>query len=313
MTRLHLVTGLVLCLRIAAAAAADTSALPVAEIAPGVFVHAGVHQEATAENLGSIANVGFIVGHKCIAVIDSGGSKAAGLRLRAAVRKVSELPVCYVINTHMHPDHVFGNAAFVDDGTHDGPTVVGHAKLAAALAVRQRGYLDRVEQALGEAAAGTRVVAPTMTVGDRAEIELGGRKLVLTAWPTAHTDNDLTVFDPSTRTLWSGDLVFVERIPSIDGSLRGWLKVLADIRRLAPARIVAGHGNAGESWQPAVARLEHYLVTVRDETRAAIQARRTIQQAVDDVGKSEHGRWQLFDDYHRRNVTAAYAELEWED
>lgn len=313
MTRSWLFAGLALCLGTTASVAADTSALPVAEVAPGIYVHAGVHQEATAENQGSIANVGFIVGQKCIAVIDTGGSKAAGLRLRAAVRKVSGLPICFVINTHMHPDHVFGNAAFVDEGARDKPTVVGHAKLAAALAVRQRGYLDRIEQALGEAAAGTRVVAPTMSVGDHAEIDLGGRKLELTAWPTAHTDNDLTVFDPSTQTLWSGDLVFVERIPSIDGSLRGWLKVLAGIRQLEPARIVAGHGNAGEAWRPALARLEQYLTTVRDETRAAITARRTIQQAVDEVGKSERGRWQLFDDYHRRNVTAAYAELEWED
>lgn len=149
LTTWGLFSGLLLCLQ-AVAAATDTSAMPVAELAPGIFVHAGVHQEATAENLGSIANVGFIVGQKCIAVIDTGGSKAAGLRLRAAIRRVSDLPVCYVINTHMHPDHVFGNAAFVDEGTPDGPTVVGHAKLAAALAARQRGYLDRIEQELGE-------------------------------------------------------------------------------------------------------------------------------------------------------------------
>lgn len=313
MTRWRLFAALVSSLLTAAAVAADSPALPVSEIAPGIFVHAGMHQEATVENLGSIANVGFIVGQKCIAVVDTGGSKAAGLRLRAAVRKVSDLPICFVINTHMHPDHVFGNAAFLDEGARDGPTVVGHVKLAAALAARQRAYLDRLQQNLGEAAAGTRVVAPNMSVADRAEIDLGGRRLELRAWPTAHTDNDLTVFDPSTQTLWSGDIVFVERIPSIDGSLLGWLKVLADIRKLEPARIVAGHGNAGEEWQPALARLERYLTALRDETRAAIKARRSIQQTVDEVGNSGRGGWQLFDDYHRRNVTAAYAELEWED
>lgn len=304
---------LTLCLQGAATAAADTSPLPVTEVAPGVYVHAGVHAEATPENLGSIANVGFIIGEKCIAVIDSGGSKAAGVRLLAAVRKTSDLPLCYVINTHMHPDHVFGNAAFVEEGSIGAPTVVGHAKLAAALTLRQRGYLDRIQQELGVAATGTRLVLPGMAVSDTSEIDLGGRKLVLKAWPTAHTDNDLTVFDPMTRTLWASDLLFVERIPSIDGSLRGWLKVLAEIRRLDPARIVAGHGEAGGAWRPAVERLEQYLTTVLDQTRAAIKARRTIQQAVIEVGASERGRWQLFDDYHRRNVTAAYAELEWED
>lgn len=295
----------------AAGAAGDASPLPVAEVAPGVFVHAGVHGEASAENLGSIANVGFIVGERCVAVIDSGGSRAAGMRLLAALRKVSALPVCYVINTHMHPDHVFGNAAFVAEAA--GATVVGHAKLAAALTARERGYLERIRQELGEAAAGTRVVLPTMTVSDTKEIDLGGRTLLLRAWPTAHTDNDLSVFDRSTRTLFAGDLLFVERIPSIDGSLRGWLKVLAELRRLEPAYVVAGHGEAGANWPQAVTRLHEYLSLVLDQTRAAIRAGRTIQQAVAEVGASERGRWQLFDDYHRRNVTAAFAELEWED
>lgn len=302
-----------LCLGLRAAAASDIPALPVSEVAPGIFVHAGVHAEATAENLGSIANIGFIVGQKCIAVIDTGGSLAAGQRLRAAVRKASDLPVCYVINTHMHPDHVFGNAAFVADGAGDGATVVGHAKLAAALTVRQRGYLERIRQDLGAAATGTQLVLPGMTVADTSEIDLGGRTLMLKAWPTAHTDNDLTVFDTATRTLWAGDLLFVERIPSIDGSLRGWLKVLAEIRRLEPARIVAGHGEAGIAWRPAVSRLEQYLSVLLEETRRAIKARHTIQQTVVEVGASERGQWRLFDDYHRRNVTAAYAELEWED
>lgn len=274
-------------------------------------MHAGVHGEASAENLGSIANIGFVVGAKCVAVIDSGGSRAAGMRLLAALRKVSALPVCYVINTHMHPDHVFGNAAFVAEAA--GATVVGHAKLAAALSARERGYLERIRQELGEAAVGTRVVLPTMTVADTKEIHLGGRTLVLRAWPTAHTDNDLTVFDRSTRTLFAGDLLFVERIPSIDGSLRGWLKALAELRRLDPAYVVAGHGEAGANWPQAVTRLHEYLSMVLDQTRAAIKAGRTIQQAVAEVGASERGRWQLFDDYHRRNVTAAFAELEWEE
>ena len=307
---LRLLTWLLL-LPGAACAASDASPLPVAEVAPGVFVHAGVHGEASAENFGSIANVGFIVGEKCVAVIDSGGSRAAGMRLLAALRKVSALPVCYVINTHMHPDHAFGNAAFVADASL--ATVVGHAKLAAALSARERGYLERIRQELGEAAAGTRVVLPTMTVADTKEIDLGGRTLLLRAWPPAHPDNPLTVSDRPTGTLFAGALLFVERIPSIDGSLRGWLKVLAELRRLDPAYVVAGHGEAGANWPQAVARLHEYLSMVLDQTRTAIKEGRTIQQAVAEVGASERGRWQLFDDYHRRNVTAAFAELEWEE
>ena len=291
----------------AGAWAAEPVPLPVREIAPGVYVHEGVQAEATAENLGGIANVGFVVGAAAVAVIDTGGSAAFGERLRAAVRAVSELPFRYVINTHVHPDHVFGNAAFVADA----PVFVGHARLPGALAARGAYYLDALPERLG-AAAGTRVVAPTLTVADRLEIDLGGRLLRLTAHPTAHTDNDLTVHDAATGTLWLGDLLFRERIPVIDGSLKGWLEVTEELRRTAAARVVPGHGPVTADWPGALDPQERYLRALLDEIRAALAAGGRMEAAVETVGRAERGNWLLFDDYHARNVVTAFAELEWE-
>jgi quinoprotein relay system zinc metallohydrolase 2 len=283
--------------------------LPTREIAPGVFLHPGVQEDVTPQNFGGIANIGFVVGQKCVAVIDSGGNPLLGDALRQAVKSKTDKPVCYVINTHVHPDHIFGNAAFAADR----PTYVGHHKLPAAMATRGQVYANALNRDLGAAAAGSTIVPPTVLVKDRLDLDLGGRTLQLRAWPTAHTDNDLTVYDAKTGTLWAGDLLFVGHIPVVDGSIRGWLKVIAEMKALPAERVVAGHGLIEDGWKVALERQETYLQTILDETRAAIKEGQTIQQAIATVGESQRNQWLLFDLFNKRNVTAVYSEVEWED
>ena len=119
--------------------------------ARGVYVHYGRDAELAPANAGDIANNGFIVGTRCVAVIDTGGRYAVGRALREAIWHVTPLPVCFVVNTHAHPDHVFGNAAFADDH----PEFVGHARLSDALRRRGPSYLRALMRDAGDAAEGS--------------------------------------------------------------------------------------------------------------------------------------------------------------
>jgi quinoprotein relay system zinc metallohydrolase 2 len=216
--------------------------------APGVYVHYGQQAEMSRGNFGDVANLGFVVGARCVAVIDTGGTFAVGRALRQAIRRVATVPVCYVINTHVHPDHVFGNAAFVDDH----PEFIGHARLADAMRRRGPNYLNALRRDLGEAAQRSAIVMPTRAVATTESLDLGGRVLSLRAWPTAHTDTDLTVFDQTSRTLWLGDLAFVGHVPVLDGNLRGFLAALEEVKTIRASLVIPGHGRA-LAWPEAVA------------------------------------------------------------
>ena len=203
---------------------------------------------------------------------------------------------------------MFGNTAF-DDGT---ATFAGHRKLERALAVRAPFYLDAFKRLVGTAFDGARIVAPTLAVSGETEIDLGDRVLVLTAYRTAHTDNDLTVLDLRTGTLFSGDLVFVDRLPVVDGSLKGWIEVAAALRRVPAARVVPGHGPATAPWPDALDAQERYLQALLHDVRREIAAGSRIKTAIGRVALEERGRWVGFDRDHPRNVTASFTELEWE-
>lgn len=298
-----------------AARAADDPPLTVETLAPGVY-HVPGHVAPWGQGFrGQVSNSSFVVGSRCVAVIDSGGSPSVGRALLAAVRRTSALPVCYVIDTHVHPDHLLGNSAFAAaNGDAPPPRVVGHRRLAAALAARAPFYLNAMKRDFEAADQAGAAPGPDLAVDDTLELDLGDRRLELRAWPTAHTDNDLTVYEPGSGTLWLGDLVFDAHLPVLDGSLRGWRQVLDALTKLPARQAVPGHGAVLRDWPAGAGPTQRYLARLETDVRAAIRAGLSLGQTIDKLGAADApaaAGWQLVDAFHRRNLTAAFAELEW--
>jgi quinoprotein relay system zinc metallohydrolase 2 len=298
--------ALVLALFPAAALGSSTSVFELVEVADGVFVHRGHQVDLESPERGDSANVGFIVGERCVAVVDSGGALATGRALRAAIVARTAVPICYVINTHVHFDHVLGNAAFVADGVE----FIGHSNLAEAMAGNRDFFAERFSDEL-EGKTGDSVVGPTKTVSDKLTLDLGGRKLLLEAQPTAHTNADLSVLDEKTGTLWTGDLVFMGRLPILDGSLRGWLAWLETYRTKPVARIVPGHGPPSADWPAGGEAEREYLTALLSDGRKAVASGMFLEDAMESMSRDAAAPWSL-NERHPRNVSRAFRELEWE-
>ncbi|MCY4155816.1 MAG: quinoprotein relay system zinc metallohydrolase 2 [Gammaproteobacteria bacterium] len=278
------------------------------EVSAGIYVHQGKHVGLEHDHSDDIANIGFIVGEQCIAVIDTGGSVAIGQALQKAMRSVSSLPVCYVINTHIHFDHVLGNAAFKAAE----PVFVGHENLALEMAHNRAFFLSEFRANLGENPSAASIIGPDLTVANTLELDLGNRIITLRAYPPSHSHTDLSVYDHNTATLWLSDLLFVDRIPALDGSLKGWLETL-DLLTAQPARrVIPGHGPVSLPWPDAADAQDTYLRMLLARTREEIAKGAFMEDIIETVGNTEKTQWLLHEENHRRNVTRAFTELEWE-
>jgi quinoprotein relay system zinc metallohydrolase 2 len=213
-----------------------------------------------------------------------------------------------VINTHVHVDHVLGNAAFQVDK----PSFVGNAALRDAMLRSRDFFVAEYGADLDAPPTAAQVIGPDRLVDRELALDLGGRRLLLRAWPKAHSDCDLTVYDTRTRTLWTGDLLFLGRLPALDGSLAGWLSALDELRDMKVGFTVPGHGPVTADLRAAIAPERRYLQALSDGVRQEIAQNLSVEHAIQHVAAAQSAEWLLWDQVHPRNVIRAYQQIEWD-
>ncbi|MBL1143245.1 MAG: quinoprotein relay system zinc metallohydrolase 2 [Proteobacteria bacterium] len=280
----------------------------LSEIADGNFLHTGVHVSIEDKRHDDIANIGFIIGENCVAVIDTGGSITIGTKLLESIRSKTDKPICYVINTHIHFDHILGNKAF----NKEQPKFVGHYQLAEAVEQNKSFFLENYKNDLGLNPDENSIIGPDILVEKTIQLDLGERNLTLMPFPTSHSYNDLIVIDNITKTLWAGDLIFRQRIPSLTGSLKGWLKTMDDLSKLDVKKVIPGHGAVADTFMQAIEQQQKYFLMLLEETRNSIEKGAFINDAIETIDTGNSFNWLLHEQQHAGNVSKAYTELEWE-
>lgn len=262
---------------------------PVEMRALQVSAHAWYVPGATGvatDNHGFVSNAAFVVTGEGVVVFDTLGTPALGAMLRAAIRGITDAPIRRIYLSHYHADHVYGNQAFAGSGAEfiasDGAKRYLESEVAAQrLAERRVSLAPWVD-------AQTRLVAPDRYVGNEERFELGGVSIRVVDVGSAHSEGDLVMYVETDNVLFSGDIVFEDRIPFLGTSSSAeWLEVLDDMETADVAAIVPGHGRVAADPRQVVALTREYLTFVRA----------AMQQAVDD--------WIPFD--------AAYAATDWGD
>lgn len=235
------------------------SAAPVhaglTKIAEGIYSSVDAKDASPAHSFG--ANAGIIIGRDGIVVVDTLISAKEARRFINDIRAVSGKPIKYVVNTHMHLDHTFGNCEF--------------AKLGAVI-IAQAGEKQEMrpyaEAALKKAQAyglterdreGTRICSPALAFDKRMDIDLGDRTVELIFLGHSHTGGSIVAFVPDKKVLFAGDILFTNYVPNLmHGDLDGWGKALDALAAMDADVIVPGHGPL--SGKKDVEDMKNYLV-----------------------------------------------------
>ncbi|MBS0512728.1 MAG: quinoprotein relay system zinc metallohydrolase 1 [Proteobacteria bacterium] len=212
-------------------------------VADGVYMIEGRREDFSTENGGNIVNTGFIVGNSGVIVIDTGPSRRYGEQLRAAIARITPLPVVLTLNTHHHPDHFLGNQAFPP------ATLAALTETITGIETEGGAFNDNMYRLNGDWMRDTEVVVPQQRIAPGRRM-VGGRDIELLALG-GHTAADLVLIDHATGTLFASDLVFNHRAPTTPhADLARWIAALASLAELPVRHYVPGHGPASDDASP---------------------------------------------------------------
>ena len=289
--------------------ASPVVALEVVPVADGVYALVGDLSQRSAENLGNNATFGVVVTDEGVVLIDAGAGWKAAAEIDAMIDTFTDQPVRYVINTGGQDHRWIGNSYWQAQGA----TVI--ASEAAVADHKDRGSLEMtgLDVLVGaEGLAGTELRYADVTFASEYTLGLGGIDLEITHAGQAHTPGDSFIWMPSTGVVFSGDIVYVERIAGIgDQSHSGsWIKVFEAMAALSPEIVVPGHGNP-VPLATATGDTYDYLVNLRTRMGAYIDEGGDIIGSV-NVDQAAFSYLENFEGLAKRNAQQVYSEMEWE-
>jgi glyoxylase-like metal-dependent hydrolase (beta-lactamase superfamily II) len=277
------------------------------QVAPGVYAFIGETGMRTYENEGMNANAGFIVSKAGVVVVDSGPSYQVAKAMHAAIKKITQQPVKYVINTGGQDHRWLGNGYFKEQGAQ----IIASSKALPDMQERGAVQLAGLKSELREKINGTQIVYPERLIEQKESLKLDGTEVQILYFHGGHTPGDSVVWLPKSRTLFSGDHIYVDRLLGVlaFSNSKDWLASFEELEKLKPKVIIPGHGQACDL-NKAQRDTKDYLLLLRTHMRKAIDSGLEMQKAIDTLDQSAFRNLENFDLLKGGNASRVYLEME---
>ena len=277
-------------------------------VAEGVYAHVGDKGARTAENEGLNANIGLVVTPAGAVLIDSGATFQSARQIHDAVKALTPQPLKWVINTGGQDHRWLGNGWFKAQGAE----IIAHAGGEADMKNRGNDHLQALQATLGTKADGTVPTLPTRwLVGNDERLEFGGVVFEFKYRGGAHTPGDIMVWLPQRGVLFTGDVVYVDRMLGVlpVSNTKQWLATFAVIEQLNPRVLVPGHGDVTDV-ATAKADTQAYLLALRALMKKAVDDGVDVSAAVKSFDAAPYLRLLNAAELMPGNASRTYLELE---
>lgn len=287
---------------------AQAQALDAQLVAPDVWAIVGETEQRSAENLANNATFGLVVTPNGAVLIDPGGSYNGAAALHAAIQTVTDTPVTHVINTGGQDHRWLGNGYWHSVGA----TIIASTAAVADHHARASEQMGALAQFLGDGLHGTDPTYADVTFDTDYTLTLGGMDLHIMHRGPAHTLGDAFVWLPQRDVMFTGDIVYVDRILGTGPAhnVQSWINVFAAMAAFNPAHIIPGHGRPTDL-ATAQQQTYDYLVNLRSQIGALIADGGDII-AAPSIDQSAWSGLEQFDSLAGRNAQATFEQMEWE-
>jgi len=286
----------------------ETILPPPKQLTEHVYAWIGPLPGPSKENQGYRMNMVFVIGNDAIAVIDTGYTEPMAKEMLAHIKRISSVPVKYAINSNSQPHRFMGNSVFKQAGA----TIIAHEKSAERMEKQGGNFATGIENILELKPGSIKVpTRPDKIIKGDTELDLGGLHIKLWDFGPAHTPTELVVEVAQDKLVYTGDLLYSGRLPSIlsDSNVKHWIAAYDRLKQFGDVLFLPGHGQA-DKLTAFEFPTRQYLSLLFNHMNKMVEEGVDIQDAIKRLDQSQYKNLAIFKELSGRNASRTFLQCE---